>query len=96
MDYDKFKIFKEQKNILLDSDLNSFFNDNIIFKQDDNNDLLSPIIYNNAIVGSCFKFFDNINNYINCPDYTELIKNKIFQNTLNLYYNYNKIFTNLK
>ena len=96
LDYDKFKIFKEQKNILLDSDLNSFFNDNIIFKQDDNNDLLSPIIYNNAIVGSCFKFFDNINNYINCPDYTELIKNKIFQNTLKLYYNYNKIFSKLK
>jgi len=96
LDYRKLRIFKEQKNLLLNNDLNSYFNDNIIFNQNDNNDLISPIICNNSIVGTCYKFIENMNNYTQYPDYTELIKNNIFQNTIKLYHNYNKIFTKLR
>ena len=76
--------------------LNDYFTNNIIFNINYNNDLLSPIIYYNNIIGNCYKCIPNINNYNNCHDYTELLRKDIFFKTIKLYFNYLKIFQNMK
>ena len=56
---------------------------------------MSPLIYNNSIIGSCYKCLPNINNYSQCYDYTELINNNIFNYVIKLFLNYKKIDSNL-
>ena len=56
---------------------------------------MSPLIYNNSIIGSCYKCLPNINNYSQSYDYTELINNNIFNYVIKLFLNYKKIDSNL-
>ena len=95
LDYKSIEVLKEQKNLIINSDLNTYFNNNIIFNSNDSNDLLSPIIYNNLIIGTCYKCISNMNNFSKCRDYIELLKKNIFQYSVQLYNNYTKIFSNL-
>ena len=97
LDYNSGNILKEQKDIITNTDLFTYFNNQIFFKFNDvnNEDLMSPIIYNNSIIGNCYKCLPNMNNYSQCRDYTELINNKIFNYSNQLYLNYKKLDSNL-
>ena len=82
--------------LITDLDLNNYFQSNIIFSQKDENDLISPIIYNNSIIGKCYKCLSNMNNYSQSRDYCVLLEKDIFKETIKLYYNYQKIYQSIK
>ena len=96
LDFNSPNILKEQKNLLTNLDLNNYFQERIIFSQKDENDLISPIIHNNNIVGNCYKCIINVNDYSQSKDYTLLLQKNSFKETIKLYYNYQKIYHSIK
>ena len=96
LDYNSINNLLEQIKLITNSNLNNYFKENIILNNNDNNDLLGPIIYKNKIIGDCYKYFSNINDYTNYIDYTALLENNIFKNSIKLYFNYQKIISNIK
>ena len=96
LDFNSSQILVEQKNLITEIDLYKYFESQIIYSQKDENDLLSPIIYNNNIIGNCYKCISNVNDYSKSRDYCVLWKKDIFNKTIKLYYNYQKIFQSLK
>ena len=96
LDFNSPNILKEQKNLLTNLDLNNYFQERIIFSQKDENDLISPIIHNNNIVGNCYKCIINVNDYSQSKDYTLLLQKNTFKETIKLYYNYQKIYHSIK
>ena len=95
LDYQSYYILGEQKNLIMNNNLNDYFIKYIILNPNNNDDLLSPIIYNNKIIGDCYKCIPNFNNFSKCHDYGTLINNDIFQKTIKLFFNYQKIYQNL-
>ena len=96
LDFNSTNILREQINLITELDLSNYFQEHIIFSQKDENDLISPIIHNNNIIGNCYKCILNINNYSQSKDYNLLLERNIFKETITLYDNYQKIYQRIK
>ena len=84
---------EEKKQLLNYSNIDNYINEKTAFIENKNDDYISPIFSMDKMIGYCYKYS---NNYKSCVDYYSYLSNKIFSNSKELYFNYQRINTKIE
>ena len=82
---------KNELNKLPNRVLKIYLKSITIFNEKNSNDYISPIIDNNEILGSCYKYNPNFTDYSSCINYIEYLQNDKIKYSVILHFNYLKI-----
>ena len=89
-------IFNSEQNLdrvynkLLNEGIDRYIDNNMIFNKNNENDLISPILENNDLIGYCYKYKTNFD-YNSCFDCYNLLINYNIKNSISIYYNYERL-----
>ena len=86
-EYQTNPLYSQEKNILLFNGIDNYIKNKIVINENNNNDLLSPIISENKFIGYFYKYFPNVN-YNYCFNYYNILTNDRMKILIFLYFNY--------
>ena len=76
LDYNKSEDLEKEFNDLIKSGIEKYFNEKMMFNKEANkNDIISPIISGEEIIGCGYKYNSNIKEYINADNRLNYLKN---------------------
>ena len=87
LDFEYSFYFEQELNLIKNNNIEKYINNRLIFNDNNNNDLISPIFGDNKIIGYGYKYKDSIKDYTSYFNYSELLSNKQLINILFLYCN---------
>ena len=94
LEFDSKKALNIEKNIILNSNIDNYMKDKIVYNEINNNDYFSPIIDKNKIIGNCYKYKHDLD-YTSCINYSKILPNylskTILSYSIKLYSNYQNI-----
>ena len=98
LDYNKNKDLEKEFNDLIKSGIEKYFNEKMMFNKEDNkNDITSPIISDEEIIGCGYKYNSNVKEYINADNRINYLKNDTtLMQLVSLYSYYKKLEEKLK
>ena len=95
-DFSSDKSYKEEKNKILKTDnLDNYMKEKTIFNEELKNIYISPIFKKGDIIGYCYKYFEAFD-YSSCMNYYELLSNGKLSNSIDIYFNYQRISAKVK
>ena len=95
LEFNSIESFNDEKNIILGSNIDMYIKNKMIFDKNKNDDLISPILSKNKLIGYCYIYKSNVD-YNNCMNYYDLLSNKKINNSKYIYFNYQRINEKLK
>ena len=76
----------EKKNI---NDIDKYIEKRMVFNKDNKNDLISPILEKNTLIGYCYQYKSDISvNYNNLTNFYQFLSNVKINKSMIIYYNY--------
>ena len=76
----------QQQKLLSKININDYFENRIVFNNNKTNDFISPIIFDNKIIGICYKYEEGIN-YNLCLNYYNLLNNDKLTDSIFIIFN---------
>ena len=90
LDFYSYDVYKKEKNILLNYNFDNYIKDKTVFIYDK----ISPIFSKNDVIGYCYKYTSDID-YSSIINYYDYLSEENFINSINLYFNYQRIYNKL-
>ena len=96
LDFHNKNYFEDEKNIIINANINNYIKTKMIFNENKQNDLISPILNSeNTLIGYCYKYMPDID-YSTLLNHYNLLNNQKISNCINIYYNYKRLEKKIK